>query len=211
MFLSRYRQLRGMCNDLFVAGQETTSSTIAWGFTYILLAPEVQKRLHEELDRVVGSNRMITMEDRSQLHYLNAVIMETQRLCNLVPQNLLHRTTRDVVVDGYHLPKGTTIVPQMSCTHFDENIFPNPKHFDPLRFLDQNGRFKPMAEVFPFSIGKRQCLGESLARMELFLFFANLLNNFKFSVGSKPPSLKRAMGLTVPCQPFTARIAKRYA
>ncbi|KAH7718336.1 Protein CYP-33E2 [Aphelenchoides avenae] len=117
-----YRQLRGMCSDLFVAGQETTSSTIAWAFTYILLAPEGQKRLHEELDRVVGSNRMITMEDRSQLHYTNAVIMETQRMCNLLPQNLLHRTTRDVVVDGYHLPKGTTIVPQMSCTHFDENV-----------------------------------------------------------------------------------------
>ncbi|KAH7718337.1 CBN-CYP-33C9 protein [Aphelenchoides avenae] len=206
-----YHQLRGMCADLFAAGQETTSTTLAWGFAYILHAPEVQKPLHDELDRVIGSDRLITMDDRSNLHYTNAVIMEIQRLCNLLQQNLLHRTTRDVTVGGHLLPKGTTIVPQISTIHYDGQIFPNPKRFDPERFLDQNGRFKPMAEVFPFSIGKRQCLGESLARMELFLFLANLLNHFKFSAGSKPPSLKRSMGLTVPCQPYTVRIAKRHA
>ncbi|KAH7693662.1 CRE-CYP-33E1 protein, partial [Aphelenchoides avenae] len=205
-----YLQLCGMCHDLFAAGQETTSTTLAWGFVYILQAPEVQKRLHDELDRVIGSDRLITMDDRSNMHYANAVIMEIQRLCNLVQQNLLHRTTRDVVVDGYHLPKGITIVPQMSCTHYDEKVFPNPKHFDPERFLDQNGRFKPMPEVFPFSIGKRQCLGEGLAKMELFLFVSNLLNHFKFSVGSKHSSLERTMGITTPCQPYTARIEKRY-
>ncbi|KAH7698252.1 CYP-33C9 protein, partial [Aphelenchoides avenae] len=224
-----YQQLRGMCHDLFAAGQETTSTTLAWGFVYILNAPEVQKRLHDELDSVVGADRLITMDDRPSMHYTNAVIMEIQRLCNLVQQNLLHRTTRDVVIDGYHLPKGITIVPQMSCVHHDEKVFPNPKRFDPDRFLDKNGRFKPMAEVFPFSIGKRQCLGEGLAKMELFLFLSNLLNHFKaslckelanmmltgrmkfqFSVGSKPPSLKRSMGITTPCQPYTARIEKRY-
>lgn len=206
-----YLQLRGMCSDLFAAGQETTSTTLAWGFSYILLAPDVQKHLHAELDRVVGSDRLITMDDRPSLPHTNAVIMEIQRLCNLLQQNLLHRTTREVVVDGYTLPKGTTIVPQLSTVHYDEKIFPDPRRFDPERFLDQNGRFKPMAEVIPFSVGKRQCLGESLARMELFLFLANLMNHFKFAVGSQPPSLKRSMGITVPCQPFTARIEKRYA
>ncbi|KAH7718340.1 Protein CYP-33E1 [Aphelenchoides avenae] len=206
-----HHQLRGMCADLFAAGQETMSSTLAWGFAYILHAPEVQKQLHDELDRVIGSARPITMDDRPSLHYTNAVILEIQRLCNILQQNILHRTTRDVVVDGYLLPKGITIVPQMSTIHYDEKIFPNPKRFDPERFVDKNGRFKPMPEVFPFSIGKRQCLGESLARMELFLFLANLLNQFKFSAGAKPPSLERSMGITVPCRPFTARIEKRHA
>ncbi|KAH7696913.1 Protein CYP-33C11, partial [Aphelenchoides avenae] len=177
---------------------------------YILLAPDVQKRLHAELDRVVGSDRLITMDDRPSLPYTNAVIMEIQRLCNLLQQNLLHRTTREVVVDGYTLPKGTTIVPQLSTVHYDEKVFPGPRRFDPERFLDQNGRFKPMSEVIPFSLGKRQCLGESLARMELFLFLANLMNHFNFAVGSQPPSLKRSMGITVPSQPFTAQIEKRY-
>ncbi|KAH7709457.1 CBN-CYP-33C9 protein [Aphelenchoides avenae] len=174
-----YMQLRGMCFDLFIAGQETSSTTLAWTFTYILLHPDVQDRLHEELDAVIGSDRLVTMDDRSSLHYTNAVIMEAQRLCNLLPQNILHRTTRDVSVGGCMLPKGTTIVPQISTVLYDEKIFPNPKHFDPSRFLDESGRFKPMPQVIPFSIGKRQCLGEGLARMELYLFVANLFNQFK--------------------------------
>ncbi|KAH7718158.1 CYP-33A1 protein [Aphelenchoides avenae] len=149
------------------------------------------------------------MDDRSSLHYTNAVIMEAQRVCNLSPQNILHRTTRDVEVDGYMLSEGTAIVPQISTVLYDEKIFPDPKRFDPSRFLDENGRFKPMPQVIPFSVGKRQCLGEGLARMELYLFVANLFNQFKFQPGSKQPSLKRTLGATVPCPPFTCRISKR--
>lgn len=115
-------------------------------------------------------------------------------MCNLLPQNMLHRTTKDVVVDGYHLPKGTCIVPQLSSIFYDDKVrqqfaqrigtstiqvFRDPKKFDPSRFLDAEGKLRRVDELIPFSIGKRQCLGESLARMEMFLFMSNLLNQFK--------------------------------
>ncbi|KAH7680384.1 Protein CYP-33E1, partial [Aphelenchoides avenae] len=113
-------QLKGMCSDLFVAGQETTATTLAWGIAYLIHSPDVQRRLHEELAQAIGSDRLITMADRPMLHFTSAVINETQRLCNLLPQNVPRKTTRDVTIDGYLIPKGTTIVPQISAVLYDE-------------------------------------------------------------------------------------------
>lgn len=113
----------------------------------------------------------------------------------MVPQNIPHATTRDVTIEGYFIPKGTAILPQISTVLYDEEvslersrqlatfrfiqIFPEHTAFKPERFLDANGHLKRTDELIPFSVGKRQCLGESLAKMELFLFLANILNQFK--------------------------------
>ncbi|KAH7704131.1 CBN-CYP-33C9 protein [Aphelenchoides avenae] len=203
-------QLKSMCSDLFTAGQETTSTTLAWGVSYLIHAQDAQRRLHEELDRVIGSDRLIAVSDKHSLHYTNAVICETQRLANLLPQNVPHETTRDVVLDGYTIPKGTTIVPQISCVLYDEKIFPDPKKFDPSRFLDADGRLKRVDELIPFSVGKRQCLGEGLARMELFLILANIFNQFRITSGVKEPSLQRIIGGTAQCPPYTCRVERRH-
>lgn len=202
-------QLKSMCQDLFVAGQETTSTTSAWGTAFLVNNPKAQARLHEELDNVIGSDRLVTMTDRPQMHYTNAVINEVQRLCNMVPQNIPHATTRDVTIEGYLIPKGTVILPQISTVLYDEEIFPEHTAFKPERFLDANGHLKRTDELIPFSVGKRQCLGESLARMELFLFLANILNQFKLSAGEKMPSLKRHVGATAQCPPYSCLVEKR--
>ncbi|KAH7721183.1 Protein CYP-33C9 [Aphelenchoides avenae] len=197
-------QLKGMCSDLFIAGQETSSTTLAWGVAFLVNYPEAQQRMHEELDRVIGSDRMVTMADRANLPYTNAVINETQRLCNLVPQMLPHTTTRDVTLAGYFLPKGTIVIPQISSVLYDEEIFPEPKTFKPERHLDAKGNLKRIDELVPFSVGKRQCLGESLARMELFLIVANVFNQFQVSSvsaiylqGGKTLNLTMSFGMTL--------------
>ena len=100
-------------------------------------------------------------------------------MANLLPLNLIHKTTRDVTIRGYLIPKNTCIVPQIGAVLFDETIFPEPESFKPERFLNENRELKKIEEFCPFSVGKRQCLGESLARMELFLILANLFNQFK--------------------------------
>jgi cytochrome P450 len=84
-----------------------------------------------------------------------------------------------VNINGYTLRKGQWIVPQISIILRDPKIYPNPKAFQPERFLDEDGKLKRADELIPFSIGKRQCLGEGLARLELFLVMANLLNQYK--------------------------------
>ncbi|KAI1705045.1 cytochrome p450 domain-containing protein [Ditylenchus destructor] len=184
-------QLRNVCFDIWAAGQETTSTTLAWGVAYMILNPEIQTKLHKELDTVIGTtDRLITVADRQNLPYTNA-------------------TVKDVIVGGYRIPKGATIIPQISCVLYNENIFSNPRQFDPDRFIDENGSFKKVDELIPFSIGKRQCLGESLARMELFLFVANMFNHFKFSLGTEPPSMKRTLGATTLCPAYMCCVERR--
>jgi cytochrome P450 family 33 len=84
--------------------------------------PEVEQKAHEELDRVIGSDRLITLGDKINLPYINAIIMETQRIANLVPINLFHRVTKDVTIEGYLLKKGTWISPQVSCLLYDPEV-----------------------------------------------------------------------------------------
>uniref|UniRef100_A0A914EL70 Cytochrome P450 n=1 Tax=Acrobeloides nanus TaxID=290746 RepID=A0A914EL70_9BILA len=119
-------QLLIMCWDLWVAGQDTTSNTMIWGILYLMTEPEIQAKLHKELDSVVGSDRIITMEDRSKLHYAAAVINEIQRIVNLMPLNHRRSTTRDVEIHGFHLPEGTEIIPQISTVLYDEQFLVAP-------------------------------------------------------------------------------------
>ncbi|KAK5967949.1 Unspecific monooxygenase [Trichostrongylus colubriformis] len=205
-----HAQLRNMCFDLWMAGMETTSNTLYWGVLYVVLHDEVQKSIHSEMDTVIGCDRLITNADRSEMHYMNAVINEIQRVANLLPLNVFHETTCDVNIDGYHIPSGTLVLPQISTVMYDEKVFPNPYDFDPSRHLAEDGTFVRIDEMIPFSMGKRQCLGESLARMELFLFLANFFHKFEVSThGDQPPSTVKKFGGTVRAQDFCVVLKPR--
>ncbi|KAI6240313.1 (pine wood nematode) hypothetical protein [Aphelenchoides fujianensis] len=195
-------QLVNMCFDLWFAGQETTSATMTWALAFLIRHPEVQQKMHEELDRVIGSDRLITMSDKTDLPYVQAVIMEVQRTANIVGQNVPRRTTREVEVAGCRLPKGTAIVPQVSVLMIDPKHFPEPKRFNPDRFIDANGKLKRADHLIPFSLGKRQCLGEGLARMELFLFFLP---------GKEPPTLRKQNGgASLGTASYRCRVERRH-
>ncbi|KHJ75585.1 unspecific monooxygenase [Oesophagostomum dentatum] len=192
-------QLQNVCLDLWFAGMETTSNTLSWCAVYLLNNPDVQVKIHEELDRVIGSTRPITMADKNSLVYTSALINEVQRLANLLPMNLPHETTRDVRIGKWDIPAKTGVIAQISTVMYDEDIFPDPLTFNPSRFIDEDGKLKKVDELIPFSIGKRQCLGEGLAKMELFLFIANLFNRFEISCEdpANPPTMKKTFGTTV--------------
>jgi cytochrome P450 len=204
-------QLYGCVFDMWLAGQETTSNTLAWMVIYLMTYPEAQKRLHSELNKVIGSDRVITLNDKMSLPYVNAVVAETQRLCNLVPNNVPHRLTQDTNFHGFTIKEDTIVIPQVSSVLYDETFFPEPHKFKPERFIDSNGKFQTKPELIPFSIGKRACLGEGLARLELYLFAANLFNHFEItSIPSNPPNLERILGGTVSPEPFLAHLKQRY-
>uniref|UniRef100_A0A3B4UQ96 Cytochrome P450 2K1-like n=1 Tax=Seriola dumerili TaxID=41447 RepID=A0A3B4UQ96_SERDU len=166
--------------NLFAAGTDTTATTLRWGLLLMAKYPKIQDQVQEELSRVIGS-RQVQVEDRKNLPFTDAVIHETQRLANIVPMALPHKTSQDVTFQGYFIKKGTTVYPLLTSVLYDDNEWEKPHTFHPAHFLDKDRKFVKRDAFMPFSAGRRVCLGESLARMELFVFFTTLLQHFRFT------------------------------
>uniref|UniRef100_A0A3Q3SLV5 Cytochrome P450 2J2-like n=1 Tax=Mastacembelus armatus TaxID=205130 RepID=A0A3Q3SLV5_9TELE len=189
--------------DLFGAGAETTTTTLHWGLLYMILYPDIQERVQAEIDTVVGSSRQPSLTDRENMPYTDAVIHEIQRMGNISPLNLVRTANKDTMLDKYTIPKGTMILPTLNSVLNDESMWETPHSFNPQHFLDQEGKFRRREAFLPFSAGKRVCLGEQLARMELFLFFTSLLQRFSFSAPTgEQPSLEFKLGATRCPKPY---------
>ncbi|NXA89066.1 CP2DH protein, partial [Melanocharis versteri] len=182
-----YGNLRLVTADLFTAGSETSSTTLRWALLYMLLHPEIQSKVQAEIDKVIGRERAPTMKDQASMPYTNAVIHEVQRFGDVVPLGLPHMTYRDTELQGFFIPKGTTVMINLSSVLKDETVWEKPNEFYPEHFLDAKGQFVKPEAFLPFSAGRRACPGEQLARMELFLFFTTLLQKFTFVLPEDQP------------------------
>ena len=206
-------QLLVLFIDLFAAGSETTATTIRWAILYLLHFPNIKLRLQAEIDNVLPDGGMPTLADKSRLPYVEAFILEVLRFADIAPLSVPHAVVddRDIEFEGYRIPKGTTVMFNLDSVLMDPAIFNNPKEFNPDRFLDDKGEVIRQKELIPFGIGRRVCLGESVARMELFLYLTTLLKKFDFLLpeGTSPPSMEGILGVTYAPRTFKVRAVER--
>ncbi|XP_033830175.1 cytochrome P450 2U1 [Periophthalmus magnuspinnatus] len=197
--------------DLFIAGTDTTTNSVLWILFYMVLYPDIQEKVQEEIDTVIGQHQTPSMNDKGRLPFTEATIMEVQRLTVVVPLAIPHMTSRDTEFCGYTIPKGTVIIPNLWSVHRDPTVWDEPDLFNPTRFLDQEGKLLRKQYFIPFGIGPRVCMGEQLAKMELFLMVTSLLQAFTFSLpkGQSPSPLQGRFGLTWAPSPFTVCVSPR--
>ncbi|EGT31543.1 hypothetical protein CAEBREN_32368 [Caenorhabditis brenneri] len=170
--------LKTMILDLWITGQETTSTTLVSGFSHLLMNPHIMDKAKNEILKVTeNGSRYLTLEDRPSTPYLNAVIGEVQRHASVLNINFMRYNYEPVIMGGHPVDGGCLVSAQLGALHVNEEMFENPYDFDPERYMNNDNL---LPQTIPFGLGKRSCLGEALARSELYLIFGNLLLRYQF-------------------------------
>ncbi|KAK6142660.1 hypothetical protein DH2020_023008 [Rehmannia glutinosa] len=172
--------------EMIFRGTDTVAVVIEWILARLVLHPDVQSKVHEELDNVVGRSRAVTESDLTELVYLTAVVKEVLRLHPPGPLLSWSRLSiRDSIVDGYYVPAGTTAMVNMWAIARDPSIWPDPLNFKPERFLspDPNSEFSVLGSdltLAPFGSGRRSCPGKTMGLTTVNFWVATLLHEFQF-------------------------------
>ncbi|XP_067090106.1 cytochrome P450 2F2-like [Osmerus mordax] len=197
--------------DLHFAGTDTTSNTLLTAFLYLVAFPNIQERCQQEIDQILEGKDKVSFEDRHQMHYMHAFAHEAQRIASTVPLSVFHATTKDTSLAGYSIPKGTLIIPNLTSVLYEEGYWKFPNEFNPENFLNDQGEFHKPEAFLPFSLGPRMCLGEGLARMELFLILVTLLRQFQFvwPEDAGEPDFTPVFGVTLSPKPYRMCVKRR--
>ncbi|XP_070801383.1 cytochrome P450 2J5-like [Pituophis catenifer annectens] len=192
--------------DFFIAGTETTMITLMWALLLLTNHPNIQEKVQKEIKDVFDISQSISYQDRKKLPYTNAVIHEIQRLKYVLLTGAPRQSTMDVKIRGYHIPKGTVIIPDLRSVLLDPEQWETPEEFNPNHFLDKDGKFIEREEFLPFGIGQRICVGKLLARIEIFIFLTNLLRAFSFQLPEGVKKLNEAPVTKMAMQPHPYKL-----
>lgn len=166
---------------MITAGMDTTVITVEWAMAEIVKNPRVQDKAQEELDRVIGSNRIITEADFPSLPYLNALVKEALRLHPPTPLMLPHKASASVKLGGYDVPKGSVVHVNVWAIGRDPSMWKNPLEFRPERFLEEDIDIKGHDfRVLPFGAGRRVCPGAQLGIYLVMSMLGHLLHHFRW-------------------------------
>ncbi|XP_042493890.1 geraniol 8-hydroxylase-like [Macadamia integrifolia] len=195
--------IKSLLGDLFIAGTDTTSTTIEWAMAELIHNPDSMAKVQSELQENVDEGKPVEETDAARLPYLEAVVKETLRLHPPVPLLIPHRAETEVEICGFTVPKDTQVLVNAWAIERDPSIWKNPDSFFPERFLglsgiDVRGRH---FELIPFGAGRRICPGMPLALRMLHLMLASLLQSFDWKIegGTNPKDMDMAdkFGITL--------------
>lgn len=170
-------QVRDEAMTLFLAGQESTANSLVWTWYLISQHPQVEQKLHDELDSVLGG-RLPEVDDLKKLAFTRMVFSESLRLYPPA-WTVVRRAIQDYQVDGYVVPSGADIYMSQYVVHHDPRFFSNPFRFDPERWNPDPASSLPQFAYFPFGGGPRLCIGESFAWMEGIMLIAAIASRWK--------------------------------
>uniref|UniRef100_A0A914WYQ7 Uncharacterized protein n=1 Tax=Plectus sambesii TaxID=2011161 RepID=A0A914WYQ7_9BILA len=194
-----------------IAGYETTATTLHFALYLLALHPEIQDRVVDEINTVVGEANEMSYDHIGKLTYLEQVINETLRM--FVPVSRIDRScTKDTTVNGMTIPKGCIVSVPVWVIHYDPELYPDPQKFDPERFSPEEKASRDPLAYLPFGYGPRNCIGMRFAQLELRMALAYLVKNFKFTPceqTEKMPIKLNLVGLTKPASPILLTVEKR--
>ncbi|KAF8973003.1 cytochrome P450 [Flammula alnicola] len=167
-----------IAHTLYGAASDTTVSTSGTFFYQMAIHPEVQKKAQEEIDRVVGSERLPDFEDRPSLPYVEAIYREVMRCGPPLKIGAPHYLSEDNYYKGYFIPKGTTVFGNIWAMTHDEEFYPDPFNFKPERFFDLDGKLNDDDRVLAYGFGRRVCVGRYVASSTMWLLIASVLAGF---------------------------------
>ncbi|MBB4904422.1 cytochrome P450 [Actinophytocola algeriensis] len=184
---------------LLSAGIETSALALAWLFHEIARHPEVERRVHEEIDQVL-SGRRVTADDVPKLTYLQQVVNETLRMYPV--WILMRRTLRPVRLGGVALPAGTEVTISPHALHHDPRCFPDPRRFDPDRWTPDRAKEVPRGAFIPFGAGNRMCVGNAFALTEMVVTVATIASRWRLV-----PVPERPLKVTFTSTAYPARLS----
>ena len=206
---------KDLCMDLLIAGTDTSAQTVNWFLLIMANRPEIQDKVHEELNRVIGPDALPTVDDRTRLPYTFACLAESMRYRTIGPLGLPHLASEDTEIGGYRIPAGTQVLGNIYSIHHDPNLWDSPHEYIPERFLPQpDGSMSPALTgnaYIPFGTGHRRCPGRRFAETTVWLHITRMLHKLRFETPNGTPLPEdEVFGLAISPQPYSLRAARRW-
>ncbi|XP_055904244.1 probable cytochrome P450 305a1 [Eupeodes corollae] len=196
--------------DFFIAGSQTTSNTLDLVLMMLALRPDIEEKLFKEVHENLNEKEFPLLSVRTRFPYANAVLMEVQRYFHILPITGPRRALWETKLDGFTVPKNTTVLISLRSVLMDEAHWKDPQTFRPERFLDEDGGIINDEYFIPFGQGRRRCPGDLLARSCLFSFLVKIVQNFKIESDEQSKLCTTLVpGIMLSPKPYTIMFRRR--